>query len=123
MPTSCATRVTPRILRAQLEPAPPSRGTGAAHGLEHPLVGLDPAEQAPDQTLGIRHADALAEAGLEVLDGDVAALELAQEPERVRVLPERPLHGLRIEPLLFPERPERVEDVGRQDPAEVHEQA
>src|SRR5205085_4781943 len=86
-------------------------------------VGPDAPEQAPDEAIGVRHADPLAEARLEVLHCDVAALELAKERKCLAILAKRALHGLRVEPLGLAERAEGVEDVGREDPAEVDEQS
>ena len=111
--------------RVRDQPGLHAPGAGTPHGVEHPILGPDAREQPPDEALDAigGQADPLGESRLEVLHRNVAALELAQQRERLRVLAKRPLHGQRVEPLRLPERPERVEDVGGEDPAEVDEQA
>src|SRR3954451_21463208 len=78
----------PGAARVRDQPRADARGARAPHRLEHPLVGADAAEQPPHQSLTVRHADPFREARLEVLHLDVAALELAQQPERLGVLTE-----------------------------------
>jgi len=58
--------------------------------------------------------------------GTILGLREAAKPpelrERAGILAEEALHGIRVEPLLLAERLEGVEDVRRQDAAEVDEQ-
>ena len=68
-------------------------------------------------------AEHRAEALREVLLGQLAALEPPQLRQRARVLAEEVPDRIRVEPLLLAERLERIEDVRRQDAAEVDEQA
>src|SRR5204863_5132830 len=89
---------------------------------DHRLVRSDAGKQALHQAVGLADPEVWREAWLELLHGEVAALESAQLCQRLGVLAERPLHRVRRQALRLAERLEGVEDVGGEDAAEVGQQ-
>ena len=93
-------------------------------GVEHRLVRCDVAEHALDQAGPARllELEQLAEALAELVLADRAGLESSHRLECTRLLAEQRSDDVRVEPLLFGERPKGLEYVAREDPAEVDEQ-
>src|SRR5438270_866017 len=95
---------------------------GVSAGLDHRRIRRHPGEEPLDHALALGDAEKGGEAILELRHLELAALELPQEVESLAALPEQLPHGLRLEPLALAERAERLEDVRRQNAAEVDEQ-
>src|ERR671936_1121670 len=94
-----------------------------AYRSDHRLIRAHASEQALHQPGRLRDSQVRCEARLELLHGQVAALESAQLRQRLRVLAEGALDRVRWQPLRLAERLERVEDVGGEDAAEVGQQS
>src|SRR3954451_3658838 len=96
---------------------------GALYRRHHRPVGSHAGEQPIDEALAVLHAQAAADPPGELVLGDLPDLDLAQVAAGVVVLPEQVEEGLRVEALVLAEGPEGLEDVGREDAAEVDEEA
>ena len=103
------------------QPGPDPGGTGCRDRVDHRLLGREAAEEPLDQ-LGRIDAEHLAEVTLELLAGDGAALERAEQGKGLAVAAEQLEHRAALEALVLAEAIEAVPDVRGQDAAEIDQE-
>ena len=94
-----------------------------ADRIDHRRLRPDPRKDPGHQAVGVGHAQQRRQVGAELVGADLRRLELAQLGASLGARAQQIRERIRRQPLRLAERPERLEDVRRQHPTEVDQQA